>query len=749
MATPKQKRRRARFALLAALILGALTATAIAIAAVKTDQYYYSPGQTVQITGDNMSANENVTVDVVYPDGSLAQEHQVAADGSGDFADSYTIQSSDPAGVYTVNATGNTSANSFTTTFDPAVQADCLQFDNQGHFDPVTPSASVDSDGSSIDITWTDQCTNEEHYIVQRSTTGTDPWTDIATLDPGTTSYKDTSATCGTSYYYRIEAVISNPGADHQTSFSDVSSAVEVTCHPTQVATTIYLKGTSSYSAVTGAIALGSIVRDSATVSVTDGSGLTPTGKVAFTFYKSSACAPGTNNGNVLTTEPDVALSSGSATSSDSSALGAGSYGYVADYTADSPFTGSTGSCEPLTVNQATPTVATEIRDANGNAITSVAPGTTIHDHATVTGVTGFTPTGTVDFTLYPGSSCGGTPLKQDTGGTADTLSGGATDSSTYTIPMSTTGSISYLAHYNGDKNYNGASAGCEVLSVLPQALVTNSSLCTFDTNSTQTGSQFRLIYTPDGTGYWKLSASNPGQFYYNVFLAGPLTTSKTVTLTIPAPFVTQGAVPIHVYAGATVTSPTTGTSCITPGTEIANNNQQLTNGGQVTVTVPATTASLVYINIHLDFGLKGKTGYSKQTDATGCNKTAGTDNDAISTTGNPNVCDNTQYPFSNDVAGSTTSNVQNNNVFKNDPGIGGLILSKSDGSPIVGATVQIYDSNNKLLGTVTTDGDGWYMWAYKYTGKAATFTVKLPAYNATQTVTLKSNGFLVVNFNS
>jgi hypothetical protein len=34
-----------------------------------------------------------------------------------------------------------------------------------------------------------------------------------------------------------------------------------------------------------------------------------------------------------------------------------------------------------------------------------------------------------------------------------------------------------------------------------------------------------------------------------------------------------------------------------------------------------------------------------------------------------------------------------------------------------------------------------------KYAGKAATFVVKLPAYGQSQSVTLKSNGFLVVNF--
>jgi hypothetical protein len=32
-------------------------------------------------------------------------------------------------------------------------------------------------------------------------------------------------------------------------------------------------------------------------------------------------------------------------------------------------------------------------------------------------------------------------------------------------------------------------------------------------------------------------------------------------------------------------------------------------------------------------------------------------------------------------------------------------------------------------MGTVYTDEDGWHMWQYKWTGKAATFTVTLPEY--------------------
>jgi hypothetical protein len=38
-------------------------------------------------------------------------------------------------------------------------------------------------------------------------------------------------------------------------------------------------------------------------------------------------------------------------------------------------------------------------------------------------------------------------------------------------------------------------------------------------------------------------------------------------------------------------------------------------------------------------------------------------------------------------------------------------------------------------------------MYQYKHTGKVATYLVKLPNYNKQQSVTLKSNSFVVVNF--
>ncbi|MHC4178220.1 MAG: hypothetical protein ACYSWU_11985, partial [Planctomycetota bacterium] len=109
-------------------------------------------------------------------------------------------------------------------------------------------------------------------------------------------------------------------------------------------------------------------------------------------------------------------------------------------------------------------------------------------------------------------------------------------------------------------------------------ALVTASSLCPFDmepdkgTCSGSTGglldgapcslgnghtdcdggtceqsNQFRTLFTPDVQNWiaYKLNASNPGQYYYNLISEGVPGDSVTLTIEVPYPFVTQGAVPV------------------------------------------------------------------------------------------------------------------------------------------------------------------------------------------------------------
>jgi hypothetical protein len=132
---------------------------------------------------------------------------------------------------------------------------------------------------------------------------------------------------------------------------------------------------------------------------------------------------------------------------------------------------GSGANSGPATKLWADDTVATHVRDANGNDVTgqSVAPGTVVHDEATVAKAAGTPasvpdPTGTVDFTLYDNGTCNGNVVATDAG---KPLSGGVATSATFTIPAAG-GSFSYKAHYNGDANYPAHDGPCEPFTSQP-----------------------------------------------------------------------------------------------------------------------------------------------------------------------------------------------------------------------------------------------------------------------------------------
>ena len=145
----------------------------------------------------------------------------------------------------------------------------------------------------------------------------------------------------------------------------------------------------------------------------------------------------------------------------------------LADGTGEATVTAQTGA--PITAScvftntfsKQTPTVATDIHAGSGAsdvagaaAITHAAIGSTVHDKATVSGVTGFgTPTGDVTFTVYAGNTtCTGTGTSAGTVALAGTVAHPSSDS---TVPV---GGLSYKAHYNGDTIYNGVDGPCEPL---------------------------------------------------------------------------------------------------------------------------------------------------------------------------------------------------------------------------------------------------------------------------------------------
>ncbi|MFZ4620326.1 MAG: T9SS type A sorting domain-containing protein [Bacteroidota bacterium] len=69
---------------------------------------------------------------------------------------------------------------------------------------PTTLSLSVIS-STQINLTWTDNASTEENFLIERSPDGS-AWTQIASVNPNSTAYSDASVTSGTSYYYRVRS---------------------------------------------------------------------------------------------------------------------------------------------------------------------------------------------------------------------------------------------------------------------------------------------------------------------------------------------------------------------------------------------------------------------------------------------------------------------------------------------------------------------------------------------------------------
>jgi len=221
-------------------------------------------------------------------------------------------------------------------------------------------------------------------------------------------------------------------------------------------------------------------------------------------------------------------------------------------------------------------------------------------------------------------------------------------------------------------------------------------------------------------------------------------------------PFITQGDNPIQGHDGVGIAS-----GCFVPSgsvdVSVDTSTDAQTNSGHIAVvlldygnspivgTTPASVditstvppSGLLYVTIHLDYGLKGLF-YGKDTN-----------NNAVDPLSIATIIipEGVSYTFeARDTSLSDSQTLTSTNAFKHDPGIAGVVLN-TDGTPMPNVKVQILDSKGKVLATLLTDNDGAYQWQYKYTGKPTSFTVKLPDYNLKTTVTFKSNGFIVVNF--
>jgi hypothetical protein len=274
----------------------------------------------------------------------------------------------------------------------------------------------------------------------------------------------------------------------------------------------------------------------------------------------------------------------------------------------------------------------------------------------------------------------------------------------------------------NWSENYTDSIVLIDVLSAI------TAGGCPFDRDEGLDGQQFRLIFTQDPTNMstYKLTASNPGQFFYNIFFVGTPGETANLSIDAPEPFVTQGAMPVHAYANVSFDS-----GCIIPADQIDVFAAQLDNDPDYDLAVSIPDTGLVYVRIHLDYGLKKDVGYTRD-GSNNAEKPIGTDV----------ILDLDDYVFA--VSGSMSDAVviQNENVFKKIPGFGGMVLDGL-GDPVYPANVTITGPDGSTV--VATDEDGFYYLYYKHKGKEATFTVE--CLGQSEKIAMKANKYVEVNF--
>ena len=152
-----------------------------------------------------------------------------------------------------------------------------------------------------------------------------------------------------------------------------------------------------------------------------------------------------------------------------------------------------------------------------------------------------------------------------------------------------------------------------------------------------------------------------------------------------------------------------------------------------ITVTGNIPTTGVLYVNVHLNYGLK--------TMFFGKNNANGATN---ATSGVVLIPQGATYTFTASAQGQTTSQtVTSTNTFKQDPGVAGIVTDPF-GNPRANLLVQLFDSNHNLMGMVFTDQDGVFSFTINLTNsKPTTFTVTVTLPNGSsysQSVVARKN---------
>jgi hypothetical protein len=177
-------------------------------------------------------------------------------------------------------------------------------------------------------------------------------------------------------------------------------------------------------------------------------------------------------------------------------------------------------------VQQLPSSAATDIHNAQGQTVTAVGVGTTVHDFVTVTGQGGQPdPTGNVNIDWFTNGTCTA-PLAVNSGSIGPLVPGppptSTFDATGFSFTVNNPGQFAFRAHYEGDGVYLPSDGPCEPLTVVDANIQISPQQATNQINAIHTltghvnvndGLGGGYVNAPDGTMISFSIVSGPGTF--------------------------------------------------------------------------------------------------------------------------------------------------------------------------------------------------------------------------------------------
>ncbi len=95
---------------------------------------------------------------------------------------------------------------------------------------PPTFLSAVPSSQTQINLSWTDNSSDESDFRIERSNTGTSGWSEAGNVPTNTTIFSSTGLSCGSTYYFRVRA--HRAGDNSFSTYSDTANATTFDCAP-------------------------------------------------------------------------------------------------------------------------------------------------------------------------------------------------------------------------------------------------------------------------------------------------------------------------------------------------------------------------------------------------------------------------------------------------------------------------------------------------------------------------------------